>query len=878
VIGSTLGHYRILSKLGSGGMGEVYLAEDPRLGRSIALKILPPQVADDSERRARFDREARAVAALNHPNIVTVHSIEESGGVHFITMECVRGKTLRELIPPAGLPLKTFFEVAVPLADAISAAHQQGIVHRDLKPDNIMVSDEGRLKILDFGLAKLKPESGAAPFSNTFPTMEMRTEDGRVLGTVAYMSPEQAEGKLIDHRTDIFTVGSILHEMATGQRPFQGDSPVSIMSSILRDSAPSVAQIKPTLPSDLAKIVKRCLAKDPSRRYQNALDLRNELEELKQDLESGVALTTVGPSVGVPRRRTGRLWAVAAVVTGVAAIAVYFGWPDRVPRWTPGEATFTQLTHEPGQELYASLAPDGKSVVYTRNARGNQDIYLQRVEGENAVNLTADSSADDLQPSFSPDGERIAFRSEREGGGIFVMGATGESVRRLTDFGYHPAWSPDGTQILCVTQSVHDPRITFTTSQLWSVTVATGEKRLLTEGDAMQPHWAPGGHRIAYWGRTGKKASVDIWTLPAAGGKGTPVTSDPAIDWNPVWSPDGRFLYFSSDRGGSMNLWRVSIDERSGNVLGPPEPITTGVGASSQHLSLARDGRRLAYVAQTESTNICKIGFDPTTEAASNEPSWITRGSRTVASPHPSPDDKWLAFASAGSQEDIFVIQTDGSSLRQLTDDAHKDRTAQWSPDGTRVAFYSDRSGSYELWAINRDGSGLQQLTQSPGAHYPVWSPDAAFMAYSTHSPNGAFIFELGKPWNAQRLRPLPLLPDRTQTFEVWSWSPDGRRLAGQRHLADLSHAGIAVHTVGTPTLDWLTDFGEWPVWLSDSRRLLFAHGGKIFLVDGATKKWHEVFSVKQENVGGFGLARDNRTIYFTFKVVEADIWLLTMK
>jgi serine/threonine protein kinase len=446
MIGKKLGHYAIKEKLGSGGMGDVYVAEDAKLGRNVALKVLPPAMAKHPERRLRFEREAKAVATLNHPNIVTIHSVEEDEGVHFITMELVRGRTLTEIIAKGGLPLNRFFEIAIPMADAVSAAHQDGIIHRDLKPDNIMVSDEGRPKILDFGLAKLKQEISGAGRSE-LPTKSM-TEEGKIVGTVSYMSPEQAEGKPIDHRSDIFSLGTVLYEMTSGRRPFQGETSVSILSSIIKDTPPSVTELKPELPRDLGKLIRRCLEKDAEHRLQNAKDLRNELVELKREVDSGEALH-VRPS---PRRK----WPLVAAFVAVAAVVATATYLlTRTPRESaPVAGAITQLTSQPGPELYPSLSPAGEDIVYANPETGNWDIYLKRVGGERVINLTEDSPADDTQPAYSPDGEQIVFRSEREGGGIFLMGATGESVTRLTDFGYNPAWSPDGKEIACATESV----------------------------------------------------------------------------------------------------------------------------------------------------------------------------------------------------------------------------------------------------------------------------------------------------------------------------------------------------------------------------------------------------------------------------------------
>jgi Tol biopolymer transport system component/tRNA A-37 threonylcarbamoyl transferase component Bud32 len=876
-IGSVLGHYEIVRRLGRGGMGEVYLARDATLGRQVALKVLRPDLADDADRNARFEREARAVAALSHPNIVTVHSIERADDVRFITMEYVPGKTLAALIPSGGLPLKAFLDYALPLVDAVSAAHQQGVAHRDLKPDNVMVDGDGRVKVLDFGLAKLLPQAVESGEQTTVEPIPGDTIEGRTFGTAAYMSPEQAQGKSVDYRSDIFSLGIMLHEMITGRRPFVGGNPTAVISAILKDSAPPIREHNATLPAGLERIVKRCLAKDPARRYQSGRDLWNDLDELKQELDSGALAGTPAPAVTSARALPLTLAGVAAVV--LAAIG-YWLWlgpggdgaePDR-------DVAFSQLTHGPGEELFPSLSPDGRTIVYASDAAGNFDIYAQRVGGENAINLTRESTADETQPAFAPDGERIAFRSERQGGGLWVMGATGESARRVADFGYHPAWSPDGQQLLCVTQSVTDPALRFSVSQLWVITIATGERRLLGEGDAAQPAWSPNGHRIAYWAKTPGAGPGVVFTIPATGGEPVAVTTDTSLNWNPVWAPDGRYLYFSSNRDGSMNVWRVALDERTGETTGRPEPVTSGVAASIQHLTISKDGSRIAYAARTETMNLQRVAFDPGAAAIRGVPESITRGSRAVAQPHVSPDGATLAFNSSGRQEDIFVIRADGSGQLQLTDDAARDRAARWSPDGQRVAFYSDSTGQLEIWAINRDASNLEQLTRSPGAHYPVWSPDGKWMAYSTHRPNGAFIFETGKPWDAQTPRPLPGIPDATQSFEVWSWSSDGRLLAGQKHLADLSHAGIGVHELGSPQIEWLTDFGEWPVFLKDGRRILFSFQGKLFVVDRTSRAVQEIMTLPQSSLGSVGLSPDEQAIYFTLMDAEADIWMMTAR
>ncbi len=315
MVGKTLSHYQILREIGRGGMGEVYEAEDTKLHRRVALKVLPERVASDPESRERFEREARAAAALNHPNIVTIHSVEEADGRLFLTMELVEGRTLADLIPADGLPLDRILTVGAAIAEAIAAAQQRGITHRDLKPANVMVTESGQVKVLDFGLAKLREMDAAASGGETTLAATGLTGQGRIVGTVAYMSPEQAEGKPVDSRSDIFSLGVMLHQMATGEQPFRGDTPVSVISAILKDTPSAVTDLKPSLPAGLGRIVKRCLGKEPDRRYQTAIDLRNDLEELRTDVQSGqLAASAVrrapagAASPGAPARSAWPRW------------------------------------------------------------------------------------------------------------------------------------------------------------------------------------------------------------------------------------------------------------------------------------------------------------------------------------------------------------------------------------------------------------------------------------------------------------------------------------------------------------------------------------------------------------------------------------------
>jgi len=896
MVGTRLQHYRIVRKLGSGGMGEVYAAEDEKLQRQVALKLLPPDMAADPERLQRFQREARAVAALNHPNVVTIYSVEEADGVHFLTMELVEGSTLAELIPKGGLPLERVLMLAGPLIEAVAVAHEHGIIHRDVKPANIMLTSDGRLKVLDFGLAKLKANLVAGD-TTQLPT-ETLTRRHVVVGTAAYMSPEQAEGRPIDHRSDIFSLGVVLYEMVCGQRPFTGDSDLSLISSIIKDTPRPPSDVRRDLPPAFDRILMKALAKDPAERYQRAADLRADLAAVQEQSAAGRLL--VGAFRTIARSPWIRPAVLAAILLAAAGGGAWYwlagpGASARPAAPAPLRFRTTRLTAHPGVEQFPSLLPDGKWVLYAGQEKGNFDIYLLSTSGQNPINLTADSPADDDEPAASPDGERIAFRSSREGGGIFVMGRTGEGVRRVTPTGvsiaFNPAWSPDGAEIAYTTENVQlTPMNGEGVSDLWIVNVSSGRQRKLEVGDAMQAAWSPRGRRIAFVSRqqllggSGTASGVGwmkIRTVPVGGGPIELATTGTATDWSPVWAPDGRHIYFVSDRGGSMNLWRVAIDEASGKPLGEPEPIITPAPFLA-HPSVSADGRRIAYTAVTQTQNIQRLPLDPATLTVKGDPSWVTTGSRLWANPDPTPDGEWVVFYSRDQPEgDVYICRPDGTGLRQLTSDAAVDRVPRWSPDGTWVAFFSERGGQLQIWKIRgADGSDLQQMT--PSGSIPVWSPDGARLATAKAFPSAdrvAMVFDANRVAADQTPESLPTPSEPLGRFIPISWSPDGTRLAGQLGFSDRGGIGIVLYAFASKTYERLTDFGEWPAWFGDSRRLLFVSKGREFWVmDTRTKQTKQIYSTIRDVLGPPRVTRDARTVYFSRRVNEGDIYLLAFE
>jgi serine/threonine protein kinase len=862
--GTRVGSYIIMEFLRAGGMGEVYKARDTRLDRVVAIKFLPA-IASDGVALERFHREARAASALNHPRICTVHDVGDHQGRPFIVMEFLEGGSLRDRIAGKPLPIPDLLQITLQVCEGLQAAHAKGIVHRDVKPANISVTAAGGIKILDFGVAKVgwayRAEASISDvFSDETATKTLApnhlTRPGTLMGTLAYLSPEHARGEEVDSRSDIFSLGAVMYEMATGRLPFHGETSIELVNAILTEHPNMPSVLNAAVPRSLDRIIAQALAKDRAARYQS-------VDELARDLTVLATSHRDRPLVTV---------CVLALLASLATVIWFVGRPASAPR----PQSFTQLTDNPGEELYPSLAPDGKFFVYQSRASGKWEIYLKRVGGPNPISLTKDSAAADTQPTLSPDGELVAFRSERDGGGIFVMGATGENVRKLTSFGYNPAWSPDGKEIVCSTGFFVRPEEKGgANSQLIRVNITTGETRTISGiDDGVQPNWSPHGYRIAYW--NSPKGERDVWTIPADGGSPVQVTADIAVDWSPVWSPDGRYLYFSSDRGGSMNLWRVQIDETSGKTIGAPEQFTTPA-QSSGLMSFSRDGRQMVYAAHGRDLNLYKVGFDPFREVTNGEPITVTAGSTPLADPNFSPDGQWIVFNSRTTPQNLFLVRGDGTGIRQLTYGGQMDRCPQWSPDGSQIAFCSVRSGKRQIWTIKPDGSSLEMRTDAPGngARLPIWLPDGR-VAYRLTG----VILDPSKGWKEQPLQRLPN-PGSGITFAVSEGSPDGRMLSGELSQSDGSFLGLGIYHMDSQKYELIgPPLGEGGGhWLPDSRRLLFRHDGKIDLIDRQSKRIRQVFTAGlRRDILSFGVSADARWIAYTVEAAEADIWLINLQ
>ena len=881
VPGTVLGPYEVVAPIGAGGMGEVFKAHDAKLNRDVAIKVLPARMASDPDALARFEREARAVAALSHPNILAIFDLGHADGLQFAVMELLDGQTLRQALETGPLPAKRAMDYGRQIADGLGAAHARGIVHRDLKPENLFVTRDGHIKILDFGLARQVLTGSDSKDVRT----ERVTEPGMVMGTAGYMAPEQVRGGAVDHRTDIFGLGVVLYEMVAGRRAFERATTAETMTAVLRDDPAPLSSVRETVPTALERVIDHCLEKQPDDRFQSARDLSFALRSLL-GASSGERAFSDGASTS---RQVSRIFRVAtASAVAMGGIALFLagryttGRPEHGPA-APRVLSFEQVTDQPGVESTPSLSPDGKSVVYSKTDDAGDGLYVLRVGNRNPVRLAPASKGDDQSPAFSPDGERIAFRSSREGGGIFLMTASGESVTRLTDTGFSPSWSPDGTAIVVSPAAFKNPaNISSFISGLSVVDVQSGRVRALpTREKAFQPAWSPHGSRIAYWGVRGESGQRDIWTVAAdgseAGRDGVPVTNDPALDWSPTWAPDGRSLYFSSTRGGILNLWRVAIDERSGRVLEDPEPVTAPT-AWSGFLSFSRDGTRLAFASLDYRSTLFRVPFDAA-KAVTGPAVPIVKGSRPIRDHELSPDGEWVAFTSAGPQEDLFVARVDGAEYRRLTDDPFRDRGPLWAPDGSRIAFYSDRSGIYDLWTIRPDGSALAPLTQGAGiAGFPIWAPDGKTIAFGFQTWH--ILSVGGRP--ASAYPPQPAI-SRTEQFQPMSWSSNGGRLAGI--VVNGSTAVVTIYDFAskrfTPVPGELAHSSTWimPIWLADGRHLIVRRSDGVALIDAGTGAGRLLIPVGGSIIGrSVGVSHDNKWITYSETATEGDVWIASLR
>lgn len=764
--GRRISFYRVISKLGAGGMGEVYLAEDTRLGRHVALKVLPPDLAMDPGRKARFVREARAASALNHPNIVTVYDIGHEDEIEFLAMEYVAGKPLSALIPRQGMPLNELLPCAIQLAGALAKAHDAGIVHRDIKPGNIMMTTEGVVKVLDFGLAKLTepPSSDTAPTQSLHHQSGAPTEEGRIVGTTAYMSPEQVEGKPVDGRSDIFSFGTVLYEMATGVRPFHGDTQISIVSAILQKDPAPVTVLQPGLPLDLERIISRCLKKDVERRFQHMDDVRVALLELKEDSESGV-------KAAPPARRYVRLSLRKALLAGalLCVLAAGFFWLRLRPSRAPFQHIQLQRLTTSGDVQEAAISPDGKYLARTSAQGERQTIWLRQLRTAAEIQVVSAAQTEFTGLHFSRDGEYVYYTQSKPSGraALYKVPSLGGSPQLVLDNVTGPvAVSPDERRFGYLSRGPEKRS---------SIVVAgpnpADRQTILTRSEPdflrRQLSWSPDGTLLAV-----PIGSVDdrFWNIERVlivplNGTAPAILAPVKWSWVPyvAWLPSGRALLVNGATASSRSqVWFVPYP------TGEARRVTNDLNDYAG-VNVTADSAAFVTVQQYE------LGEMWTTAAHAAVASQLTStsangdGSGGITW---TPDGKLVYASSSFGPPDLWIANPDGANPKRLTFGGVA-IAPEVAPDGRTIYFGSERGGMCHIWRIDIDGNNASQVTHGRGEQRAAVSPDGRWLLYESFSLTGpASIWKMALPSGT------PVRLSDLKDASAPSISPDGQWLS----------------------------------------------------------------------------------------------------
>ncbi|WP_433975476.1 LpqB family beta-propeller domain-containing protein [Tunturiibacter lichenicola] len=853
--GAKLDGYEVLGLLGSGGMGEVYCARDPVLKREVAIKILPALVSQDPDRLRRFEQEAQAAAALNHPNILAIHRFGVFEGVPYLVSELLVGDTLRQQLERGPLPLRRAIDYGVQIAHGLAAAHTKGIVHRDLKPENLFVCKDGRLKILDFGLAKLlqpKPD----PDGNAL-TQAHGTHPGMIMGTVGYMSPEQVRGTTVDHRADIFAFGAILYELTVGKRAFQRPTSAETMTAILNEDPPPISQIVQSIPPGLQRVVHRCLEKNPEERFQSASDLGFALEAL-----SGISL---GVDVPAPDRqwlRRAQALSIGLIVI-VALAAVFYSYRASHAGHPESRLAHRQITFV-GNAYMPAISPDGKSVAYVTHSGTEQKLMLQDLSGGPSLELLHGQTLDD--PTWSSDGSRLMLAVGNQGKEeIFVISRLGGTPRLIGD-GVYSCWLPSGTEIVTSWQNPG--------AGIRLVSLLNGEKKQIP---APEYQWLFG---ITCSTKTATllllTATADryqIWSMKLDGTERRKlIEGESGITIrSAVWSPRGDAVYYLRSEGGVTALMRLPVSGQ----LGKPTALVSGLETGG-YLTLSTDGSQLAYTRSQSYSNLWSVELPASGSTAEAREKPLTSGTLSYNEPVISPDGRSVAFTIGSDiKANIYKMAVGGGEPVQLTSfEAAGTWSPGWSPDGNEIAFISNQGGTPKVWIVNAEGGTARRLDATDDTysnHFLAWSPSHDIVYAKKDMRNLRRV-------NVQTQEERLLLP-----VDSGGWltakpivSPDGKKIATYWNRSPAAGTWlITLENFSTSLLyPDVVPFG----WSSDGDFIYaFADpGGRVIseIKLGDSKKLRSVIAMPGDLTAGT-VSPDGRKIIVSVGEEKSDVWLL---
>ncbi|MEO6323278.1 MAG: LpqB family beta-propeller domain-containing protein [Thermoanaerobaculia bacterium] len=874
-----LGPYRILDEIGSGGMGVVYRAFDDRLQREIAIKVFSLDGRAGRRDRARLFEEARAASALKHPNIVSIFDVGEEvsgiGGepgedrlVGWIAMERVEGGTLESLVSLGALSIRKSLDIMIPVADALATAHAAGIVHRDIKPANIVVTPDGHPTVLDFGLARRTGDS----VSDTGPsqqTLAPRTLEGLVVGTAAFMSPEQASGERVDFRSDLFSFGVTLYETLTGRRAFTGRSDVDVMHAIIHSAPAPVRFLVPGISESLLWTLEKCLEKDPADRYQSTLDLVLDLKRARADVTQSRATIVTRPERRLPRRVP--LLQAAGAVALIAVLGFLLGRVGRPSGPDLGASRIEPVVRATGADWAEGVpSPTGKNVAATSNLRGNYDIYLV-APGSDPVART-DTPDDEIDPSWSPDGGTILYTRETpDGDEIWTTPAFGGAPRRLIADACSGSYSPDGRHIVYVKSLPGFKEV------LCVADADGGNIKVIAERKGsrlVSPRVSPDGVTVAFVDIPLIQSEVNVWTVPLAGGAAAPLTHEntPLADGLGTngcdWSVDGRFVHYSSTRSGSWNLW--AMPARGGT----PRRLTVGAGPDAFPRT-APDGSML-FEVHRERWSIWGVALGANLKPV--ESPRLLSADGGMWGPAFSPDGTRLAFCTYPHEEPrhAYVLDLKTKARIRISNAGRRNANPTFSPDGSKVVWFGDAGGTYDLWMANSEGGPATRLTDTPGQEIrPYFMPNGKQIVFTRiDKPDEPAVWMLDLETKTSRA----ITP---KSFSYPRPSQDGKWIvcAGDRE-GGLNHGIWVVPSDGSAAPRKVTERGYRPLFAPDGRSIVylttdagFCHVWVVPMEGGESTKIFQIPTYR--NYLQVDISRDGKLLAYNTIDAESSIWRL---